>query len=109
MNSRVQDFNDSESLRRIKNQPRKKPPGKLRCFWTWPWGHIWGNNNPNSYSRICVICGTHSDALLYGGMLSHDISDNSCWFEHSLILLLKKLKRVRPFKKIVIRGEEIDL
>ena len=32
---------------------------QLRCFWTWPWGHIW-KAGETSYDRICAICGKKS-------------------------------------------------
>ncbi|MFC1751552.1 hypothetical protein ACFLY5_00195 [Patescibacteria group bacterium] len=28
----------------------------IKCFWTWPWGHIWGPHPLFSGRRLCAIC-----------------------------------------------------
>ena len=39
------------------NQITVKSLSKIRCFWIWPFGHIWGEHPTDSdYFRQCVIC-----------------------------------------------------
>jgi hypothetical protein len=39
-----------------------------RCFWTWPWGHIWKRGETGAL-RSCLSCGrTETEEFLdYGG------------------------------------------
>jgi hypothetical protein len=39
-----------------------------RCYWTWPFGHVWKQVGCSSYTVECVVCGKprtlDSDELL---------------------------------------------
>lgn len=62
-----------------------------KCFWTWPFGHIWGDSEfgktYNGY-RDCVICGKSSWHGSYDGAWHYDLVD----------CIEKKRKRARSAK-----------
>lgn len=49
-----------------------------KCFWTWPFGHIWAESqHGNSYNgyRDCVICGKSDYRGSYDGAWYRDLLD----------------------------------
>lgn len=57
------------------NQITVKSLSKRRCFWTWPFGHIWGpdEDNNDGYTRRCMICKKVSLKGSYDGNWMYDI------------------------------------
>jgi len=51
----------------------------LKCFWTWPFGHIWGDNlcTGSSFDRQCVICYKESSKGSYTRCWHYDISSHA--------------------------------
>lgn len=46
----------------------------LKCFWTYPFGHIWHRTEKmSSYDRICYICGEKSTKGNYDGNWFRDL------------------------------------
>lgn len=46
----------------------------VRCFWTWPFGHVWGKHASDcSYDRQCAICRRESSKGSSGGGWMYDI------------------------------------
>lgn len=54
-----------------------KSLSKIRCFWTWPFGHIWGEHESEpgygSFKRRCTICRRTSFKGRYDGDWMYDI------------------------------------
>jgi hypothetical protein len=44
------------------------------CFWTWPFGHIWGEAGSSSMSRACVCCGASSIRGIHDGEWKYDLT-----------------------------------
>ncbi|MFH1392841.1 MAG: hypothetical protein ABIG73_00440 [Patescibacteria group bacterium] len=61
----------------MKKEKSKKFVGQLKCFWTWPFGHIWGGHS-GSYDRSCVICEATSTKGTYDGDWHYDLAAEYC-------------------------------
>lgn len=49
-----------------------------RCFWTWPFGHIWGRHpSKSSYDRKCVVCHKSSTRSSYDSDWRFDLESES--------------------------------
>lgn len=68
--------------------PRIKTLSAIRCFWTWPFGHVWCAYG-GSYDRQCMICKSVSSKGMYDGDWMYDI-------------LHSKYKLSRIIKKYVV-------
>lgn len=85
---------------------------KLRCFWTYPFGHVWGDHqNSTTYDRMCVLCGKVCDCRNYDGYWFHDVAshieEKSRHFIKSLIVLKRKLKKIKLRQPIIIHGASL--
>lgn len=54
------------------------PPFKkiwsLRCFWSYPFGHIWYRTKQmSSYDRVCLLCDRKSTKSTYDMDWFHDL------------------------------------
>ncbi len=48
---------------------------RIRCFWTWPFGHVWGTHpSGSSYDRQCAICHTTETRGTYDGDWKYDLT-----------------------------------
>jgi len=83
---------------------------KLKCFWTYPFGHVWGDYmRGTTYDRMCVLCGKVCDCRKCDGYWFRDVDSqirgNSKHFMKSLIALKRKLRKIEPRQPIIIHGE----
>lgn len=54
----IQKLKDTQEKQR--NDTSEQRSKHHKCFWTWPWGHIWGAANSSS-DKKCVICSKIGD------------------------------------------------
>ena len=93
----IKELTEQELLDRIKtdrdnyNTQRAK---ELRCFWTWPFGHIWDGYRDSGH-RACVICGQKSHRGNYDSNWNYDLIGHPTNLDRSKLALLRKQKRMR--------------
>jgi hypothetical protein len=91
------DWTDSKNifesaLNDLNTKERNKRCLYRQCFWTRPFGHIWGNHR-TSYDRKCVICGKIINDDGGGG---YDVSE----YSSGKLLLKSNLARFRKLERI---------
>ena len=57
----------------MKGMTDKNKPSHFRCYWTFPFGHIWRQGQQTSYERTCVLCGKYSAKGNYDGGWHYDL------------------------------------
>lgn len=63
------DLAEKALVRKRKKIIEGQQTSAFQCFWTWPFGHIWGEHpdTHSSYDRMCVICSKESTRGQYDG------------------------------------------
>jgi hypothetical protein len=64
MNLKPLKSNAREQLREQQRPHREQRALVRRCFWTWPWGHVWAPTT-NKYVRECAVCRTTKNNLVF--------------------------------------------
>lgn len=105
-------INDLRSeISQISKEKHNKNKRKLKCFWTYPFGHFWGDHiGGSSYHRTCLLCGKNSCKGQNDGEWMRDVS---CYAKRSkqfikwIIGLKRKMRKIKPHRPIVIHGEPL--